>query len=85
MIRVLIEETLLFLIPFAVFLLWLAVRKRNPFKKEAWQGASFWLAVAGIMIGIAAIIYTGFTQERGQGGYIPPHVENGRVVPGQFR
>ncbi|HKG83659.1 MAG TPA: DUF6111 family protein [Beijerinckiaceae bacterium] len=85
MFRAFFEEALLFLIPFAIFALYLILRRRNPFLWAHWSDQSFWLVVAGLIIAAASLLYTGLTAERHEGAFVPPHLENGRVVPGQFR
>ena len=49
MVRPLLYETVLFLLPFAVYALWLAVRKVNPAEVEPWREAPLLglLAAAG--------------------------------------
>jgi hypothetical protein len=44
-----------------------------------------WLVIAGLACAILALVVTGITAERRAGPYEPTHLENGRVVPGQFR
>lgn len=85
MFRVAFGEALLFFLPFALFGLYLILRKRNPLQWAHWSDQSFWLVVAGLACAAAAFLYTGLTAERHQGAFSPTHLENGRVVPGQFR
>ena len=85
MLRAIIEEALLFLVPFGLFALYLALRRRNPLLWAHWEAQAGWLVIAGLGFVIAALLYTGLTAERHEGGFVPPHLENGRVVPGQFR
>jgi purine-cytosine permease-like protein len=84
MARTIIEELLLFVLPFLAFAGYLVVRRRNPFDVEHWQGRVFWLSVAGLVLGIAGLIAAGVMAERHTGSYDPPHVEGGRLVPGRF-
>lgn len=84
MLRTLIEEFLLFVLPFCLFAGYLVIRKRNPFDVEHWSGHLFWLSVVGMVLGIASFIYAGIVAPRHQGAFEPPHVEDGRLVPGQF-
>lgn len=79
-----IDDLLLFLLPFLLFAGWLLLNKRNPLDIAHWSGWKFGLAAAGIGLGIASIIYAGMSSERHTGAYVPPHVENGRLVPGRF-
>jgi len=39
---------------------------------------------AGLGIAVGFLVYTGLTAPRETGAFVPPHVENGRVVPGHF-
>jgi uncharacterized membrane protein len=82
--RSLIEEFLLFVLPFACFAGWLIVRRRNPFRFESWHGHKFWLTMLGLVLAIISLIYGGLTAERHRGAFVPPHMENGRLVPGRF-
>lgn len=84
MLRTLIEEFLLFVLPFCLFAGYLVVRRRNPFDVEHWSGHLFWLSVVGLVLGIASFVYAGLVAPRHTGAFVPPHVENGRLVPGQF-
>jgi Family of unknown function (DUF6111) len=85
MIRTVFGEVLLFFVPFAVFALFLLLRRRNPLHITAWNDSTAWLAIAGLVGVILGFLYTGLTAERSTGAFEPPHLENGRVVPGQFR
>ena len=85
MIRVFFEEFLLFLLPFAAFAIYLVIRRRNPFAWSTWSDQTLWLVIAGIGIVILVLFITGVTADRQTGAFQPTHVENGRVVPGQFR
>ena len=38
----------------------------------------------GIVLGIGSFVYAGLVAPRHTGPFVPPHVENGRVVPGEF-
>ncbi len=85
MTRAVFGEALLFFLPFALFALYLVLRRRNPFTLGAWSGQVSWLVIAGLACAILALVVTGITAERRAGPYEPTHLENGRVVPGQFR
>ena len=84
MLRNLIEEFLLFILPFAVFAAWLIIRRRNPFDIEHWRAHVFWLCVTGLMFAILSLVYAGVTAPRNLGAYDPPHLEKGQLVPGRF-
>jgi hypothetical protein len=40
--------------------------------------------VVGLVFGIGSFIYAGIVAPRHTGAFVPPHVEDGRLVPGQF-
>jgi predicted outer membrane lipoprotein len=84
MLRALVEEILLFFVPFAAFATWLVVNRRNPFDVDNWSGYKFILTLVGLLLAAAFLIYTGLIAERHMGAYDPPHMENGRLVPGRF-
>lgn len=84
MFRALIEEFLLFVLPFCVFAGYLVVRKRNPFKVESWSGHLFMLTSIGLVLAICSLVFAGFSAKRYSGAYEPPHMERGQLVPGRF-
>ena len=83
--RALFGEALLFFVPFVIFALFLLARRRNPIDLSAWSDQFFWLVVAGFLLVAGALIYAGIVAERQDGPFVPTHVENGRLVPGQFK
>jgi hypothetical protein len=85
MIRAIFGESLLFFVPFVLFALFLILNRRNPLRLSAWSQSGYWLVIAGLVCVLAAFVVTGLTSERHIGAFEPPHMENGRVVPGQFR
>lgn len=85
MIRAVVEEALLFLLPFAAFALFLVVRRRKVLHWPSWSDQSAWLVITGLSCAILALVVTGLTSDRETRAFVPPHMENGRVVPGQFR
>lgn len=85
MTRAAIEAVLLFLTPFVFFAFWLLTRKRSPFARAEWSGATLWLIVSGLLLVIASFVYTGFTARHQPGEYEPAHMENGVLVPGRVK
>lgn len=85
MTRVFFGEMLYFLLPFAVFAIYLLILRRNPFLFSSWSNEAVWLVIAGLACVILALLVTGVTADRSTGAFQPTHVEDGRVVPGQFR
>jgi hypothetical protein len=83
--RAILAEALLFFLPFAIFAMYLIARRKKVFDWRSWSDQALWLVIAGIAIAILALIYTGVTAERHGGAFVPTHVRDGQVVPGQFR
>ena len=84
MIRAVLEEGALFLLPFAAFAAILLLRRRNVLVIEHWSGRSAWLALAGLAVVLAGFLWRGLAP-RPAGGFQPTHMENGQVVPGRFQ
>ncbi|PVE23063.1 hypothetical protein DC522_17740 [Microvirga sp. KLBC 81] len=85
MTRAFLQGLVLFFLPFVLFGLYLVIRRRNALAWSSWSDQSFWLAIAGLAMVIASLIVTGLMTERHTGAFVPTHIENGRVVPGQFQ
>lgn len=85
MIRRLAEEVLIFLLPFILFGLYLTIRGRNPRHGAHWEGFVFRLTMGGLALVILSFIVAGLAGEKHRGGYVPPRIENGQVVPGHFQ
>lgn len=85
MTRAILQELVLFLLPFVAFALYLVIRRRNPLVWSHWSNQSVWLVIAGLAFVVISLVSAGLLADRQTGAYVPSHVENGRVVPGQFR
>lgn len=85
MTRAVFEALVLFLSPFVLFAIYLYLRQRNPWTREAWDGHVPWLVLAGLLIAIGSFVITGLTAERNTGAYVPTHLEDGKLVPGHFK
>jgi hypothetical protein len=79
-----IDELGLFLLPFALFFLFLVLTRREVLAPENWRGARGWLAIAGVGLAIGSIVLDTIWFGRHEGVYRPAHMENGRLVPGTF-
>lgn len=84
MTRALFGEFLFFLIPFAVFFVYLALRQRNPLTFAAWEKSIPILVLIGAAFVAISLTYTGFRADRATGEYVPPRLENGQIQPGRF-
>jgi Family of unknown function (DUF6111) len=81
MLRILLEYLLPLLLPFAVYLLYVALARGYA---PGWLDTAPWpyLAAAGLALTAASLLtwslMSGVPPDR---VYIPPHLEDGRVVP----
>lgn len=85
MLRRILEEFVLFALPFLAFAAFLVLMRRNPLEPEHWEAHWVRLALAGFVVVVVSLLVTGLTAERHHDGYVPSHMENGRLVPGEFR
>lgn len=85
MIRVALQEVALFLVPFALYALLLTLRRDRVMDPEHWTRAGMTLTVIGLGLAIGGLLYLGVFVETHQGAYVPPHMENGKPVPGGFK
>lgn len=85
MTRAIIQELLLFLLPFAAYAIFLLIVRRNPMAWSSWSRHVSWLAIAGLGVLIVSLLAGGFLAERSTGVYVPSHMENGVLVPGRFQ
>ncbi len=83
--RAVVETLGLFLAPFALFAVYLALRLRYPLALEHWTrqrvSALTLLGLAAVVIGLVA---ADLFAPRAHGVYVPAHIENGAIVPGHF-
>ena len=87
MVRPLLYETVLFLLPFAVYALWLAVRKVNPAEVEPWREAPLLglLVAALITTAVGLGLLSHFGGAPAGSVYVPAHVEDGRLIGPELR
>lgn len=88
MIRTIATEVLLFLLPFALYAVFLWATKEGVFDPESWPvNRIAWLAIVALLLVVGSFVY--FAQYRGAepgSRYVPAHIdEQGRFVPGQLR
>ena len=75
------------LIPLIVYWLWLykigrkATINGQPILRFR-DGPWYWMVIASLAIGIGCFIIWGSSIEGSKGTYVPPHIENGVMVPG---
>jgi hypothetical protein len=90
MSRVLLQYVLPLLLPTIIWLLWWLMLGRHRAAADGVvtrleHGPWFWLILGGLALLGLSLIYTAMTHGFDpQGKYVPPHWENGRVVPGRI-
>jgi hypothetical protein len=87
MMRLVAFDALFFLVPFAVYALWLIITRGSLANIADWQARTIaWLAGGGAVLMIAVlVVFVHFGQAPTGGTYIPAHVDdNGNIVPGHF-
>lgn len=92
MLRMILTMVLPLLAPTIVF--YIILRLRAKWRKEDEDATDVpayhtwpWirLVAAGAVLLIVTFVFTGLpTGENYEGEYVPPHMENGELVPGQF-
>jgi hypothetical protein len=81
MLRVLLEYLLPLLLPFAVYLAYVALTRAPA---PGWLRDAPWPQLAGAGLLLAAISLVSWSLMSGAPPnqvYVPPHLENGRIVP----
>ena len=83
--RPIAESLGLFLLPFLLFAVYLALRLRWPLAIEHWPRSRVaTLVIVGLLAALAGLAGASLVAPRGHGGYVPAHVENGVLVPGRI-
>ncbi|MDQ8730714.1 DUF6111 family protein [Bradyrhizobium sp. LHD-71] len=84
MIRPVLTEIGLFLIPFAVYALYLIATRAELFHKTSWPLPIIgWLTAAALLLIIASFAFlASFSGAPPGSTYVPAHIENGRLVRG---
>lgn len=85
MTRIVLQEVALFIVPFVLYALLLALRQEKVMDAEHWTRAGMTLTVIGLALAIGGILYLGIFGETHTGPYVPAHMENGKPVPGGFK
>ena len=87
MIRPVLTEIGIFLIPFVVYALFLAATRSGVFVKTSWTVTIVArLILAALLLVIAGLIgLAHFSGAPPDSTYVPAHIENGKLVPGTER
>jgi len=84
MIRPVLTEIGIFLIPFAVYALFLIATRSGVFAKSSWPRPLVAKLVLGalLLVVISFALLAHFSGAPPNSTYIPAHIENGKLVPG---
>ena len=84
MIRQALTEIGIFLIPFAVYALFLLATRSGPLTLSSWPAIIIGRLLLGslLLVILSLILLAQFSGAPPNSTYFPAHIENGRVVPG---
>jgi hypothetical protein len=84
MIRPVLTEIGIFLIPFALYAVFLRARRNGVMLRTSWPvHVLVKLAIAALLLTILSLVLlANFSGAPPSSTYIPAHIENGRLVPG---
>ncbi len=88
MIRRILFELFLLVLPFLVYGGWMGyLRRRDKEAGGTWNDAPVtWLLIAGLALMLGALFVTRFAGgDVRDGVYVPPRYENGKIVPAEIR
>jgi len=87
MIRPVLTEVGIFLIPFAVYALFLIATRSGVLAQSSWPVHLVAKLVLGslLLVIVSFILLAHFTGASPDSTYIPAHIENGKFVPGMER
>ena len=87
MIRPLLTELLLFLAPFAIYALYLVATRNGVFTTSSWniRIVGVLTVIALLLLFVSFFLLAEFSGHPAGSTYVPPHMQDGKLVPGQFK
>lgn len=84
MIRPVLTEVGIFLIPFAVYALFLVATRSGVTAPSSWPAHLLAKLVLGslLLVVVSLVLLAHFSGASPDSTYVPAHIENGRLVPG---
>jgi hypothetical protein len=84
MIRPVLTELALFLVPFALYALFLWATRARVLDLERWSLSTLmWLTISALVLMIGSfLVLAQFSGAPPGSTYVPAHMENGKFVPG---
>jgi hypothetical protein len=85
MIRPILTEIGIFLIPFAVYALYLLASRSNVLHHTSWplHVIGKLALVAALLTILSLVLLANFSGAPPKSTYVPAHIENGRLIPGR--
>jgi hypothetical protein len=77
------------LIPLVIYLLWhwravARAKKQGTTPPSFRDGPWYWVILSMLGIALVCFLFLGLTHDAEKGQYVPPRLEDGRVVPGHI-
>jgi hypothetical protein len=88
MMRIVIENILLFLLPTAMYVAYVILTRRSSTSAGTVMNEAplVWLFIAGAVLVVVTLVYYGSTSGGKPGQvYTPPRMKNGQIEPGQLK
>jgi hypothetical protein len=87
MIRPVLTEVLLFVVPFVLYAVFLWATKAGVMDVESWPLSRLaWLTIAALTLVVGSFVFFAhFSGSKPGLEYVPAHLENGKFVPGTTR
>lgn len=84
MIRPVLTEIGIFLVPFAIYALFLLASRNGVWTTQSWPArVVLRLAIVSLLLTIASLVLLAdFSGAPPGSTYIPAHIENGKLIPG---
>ncbi len=85
MMRVILTQLVLFLLPFLAYALWIWLSKRSRHPENWTRGPVAWLTLAGLLLVIVSFVFLDTFNQAPEGTqYRPSEMRDGVFVPGRF-
>lgn len=84
MIRPVLTELAIFLIPFVAYAIFLVATRAGVFTSESWPAHLIAKLVLGslLLVVISFVLLAHFSGAPPDSTYVPAHIENGKLIPG---
>ena len=86
MIRPVLTELAIFLIPFVAYAIFLVATRAGVFASSSWPAHLIAKLVLGslLLVVISFVLLAHFSGAPPDSTYVPAHIEDGKLVPGEF-